>query len=1834
MEINPEFAAYVSAYTSGLISTESNIKVILQSDIPLEINEDKSLKNDILKFSPSIKGKTYLIDNSTLEFHPDEKLDQGEIYTGKLDLKPIYSKIPDELQTFEFQFQAKKQDFTVNLEGIQDTQDGQGNYKFTGNLYTADFANSSQVNEMLTASFGGKELPISWEHSDNQKNHRFTINGLDAADKTKELILKWDGKPLEINKKINQKFNIPAKGDFKITQIKSVSHPEQYISVNFSEALQSDAFLDGLVELKKTSKSETSNDYYYDSSPDNYIKSTIINGNELKIYTSKKIGGEYELNIFPGIASAYGNKIDEPLKENVNFINLYPQVKFVGNGNIIPSSDGKINLPFQAVGLKAVRVEITKIYENNIHQFFQYNQYDQVNNLKPVGKKVLNKVIPISNADNFNISEMNVYQLELSKFIEPEPGAIYNVEFSFEQRFAAYPCSDNENTDEMLATVEPKTDDYETDSEMYSYDYYNYDYYYPEGYNWQDRDNPCTVSYYTSEKKVSKNILASNLGINFKAGKDRNGYATITDIISAKPMENVNIKAYDFQNQLVGEGSTDGEGFAQFKLNRKPFLIIAEKNRQKGYVRVDNGSSLSLSNFDVEGESSATGLGGFIYGERGVWRPGDKIHLTFVMDKSITQISDDQPAILEFKGPDRQLMQRKVNSSPLNGFYTFELETPPDAKTGNWSANVKIGGMNFYKSVKIETIKPNRLKINTVFPEEILTKSSTGQGFKIQANWLSGASAQNLKANVTANIFSENTKFSSFPNYHFSDPSRSFPMQEMVVFDGTLNANGEANISANINLDITPPGMLKMGLFTKVFETGGDFSTSYVTKDYSPYSTYVGLQIPTDNDYYQMLETGKEHTINVATVDYKGNPISKGGVKVFIYRLKNSWWYNSDRNDLAYYVNRQYEFLKEEKIITTTNGKGSFKINIPNDEYGNYFIRILDPDSGHAAGQTIWIDWPNWRSRGDGNSESAAILNFKADKTSYRVGETAQITIPSSVEGRALVSYENGVKVMERKWINTDKDQTKFSIKITEEMAPNFYVHISLLQPHNATENDMPIRMYGVIPITVENPERRLSPIIQAPESIRPNADYSVSVSEKSGKPMTYTLAVVDEGLLDITNFKTPDIYSYFNQKQTLGVTTWDIFNYVLGAYGGRIESVFTIGGDLALSNTNKEKINRFKPIVTFLGPFTLNKGENKSHKIKMENYIGSVKVMVVAGNGSSFGSSEKNIFVKQPLMTLTTLPRVLTPGDEITLPVNVFAMENNIKKVNISVKSNDLIRIEGGNNQELNFTKTGDQIANFKLKIPEKLGKATLSISAVSGKERTTEEIEIEVRIPNPPMTFTINEEISGNQSWTSDYEPFGMAGTSDTKLVLSTIPNLNLDERLRFLIQYPHGCLEQITSAVFPQLYLDRLTNLSEAQKKEVQYNIEEALKRFKSYQTPSGGLAYWPGSGEPNRWGSSYVFHFILKAEDMGYSIPAGLKEGLIRYQRKTAKEWNGYNEDYYYNDLDQAYRLYTLALSGNSELGLMNRLREKKTNVSTLWRLSAAYQLAGQSNIAKKLVSNLATSVKEYKFNQYTYGSSLRDHSMILETLTLIGERNKAQNLMRQIASNLNSGSWYSTQTTAYSLMAISEFIGNNNSNKNINATVIINGKSIQINNSKAFVNVDLPESAGKFVVKNNQSSVLFVDLVRSGVSMQENIPATNSNLNMKITYLNMDNQPIDPTKLSQGTDFKCVVTISNPGMMGNYQELALHQMFPSGWEIINTRINNQATSVQNIGLNYQDFRDDRVYSYLDLGAAQEKSVTILLNATYRGNYYLPATYTEAMYDHSIYAVVPGQRVQVN
>ena len=1832
LEINPEFANYISAYTSGLVSKVSPLQIVLQADFPVEMTEEGVISEDILKFTPKITGTTYLEKNNTIKFVPSKTLTPGQVYTGHLDLSKIIQAIPDSLSTFPFQFQVKKQDYHSELLGLESTTTSPMNYNLKGELFTNDVAQSAEVEKMLEVKLNGNSVPVQWQHADNQQEHKFTIPNLRSDDEQAELTLNWKGETIQAERDEEQKFTLPAKNSFEVVQVRSVSYPEQYVVINFSQPIDEDQFMQGLVEINKSDENTTEEVTYNNETNANYVKNIIIDGNDIKIYTSKKIGGTFDLKIFPGIKSALNHTIEKEEIHSLNFNQLYPEVKFVGTGNIIPQAEG-VYLPFEAVGLNAVRVSITKIYEKNIHAFFQHNQYNTNENLRMVGKKVFSKVISLKNQPGFNIEESKIYQLELSKFIQPEKGAIYNVEFSFDKNFAAFPCDPNSTeTKGFLTPMEIPEDNYLVDTQFQEGAYYYNDYYYPENYDWQERNNPCHISYYTANRNVTRNVLSTDLGLIAKVGKDRKAHITVTNLISTDPENKVEITAYDLQNQVVGSGTTDKKGFAEFPLSRKPFLFKAERGENKSYVRVDDGSSLSLSNFAVDGLGLENGMSGFIYGERGVWRPGDSIHLTFVLNQPLVNIPTGQPAVLELKNPEGQIMSRSVNNSPVNGFYTFGLQTYPDARTGNWNAEITLGGMKFYKTLKIETIKPNRLKITTQFPSEILNKE-TSNSYELQATWLSGANAKNLATKVVATLTAIPTYFESFPNYSFDDPSREFMAEEQTIFDGSLNEHGKTNITTKISTELLPPGRLNLGLFTKVFEPGGEFSTKYEAKSYSPYMSYVGLNLPVEqDDYMRRLETNKNYKIPVASVDLNGKPISSK-LEVKVYRLKNTWWYNANDADLAYYVSREYETLAHEQNITTQQGRGSFDLRIPNDAWGNYFIRVCDSESGHCSGEKIWIDGPDWRSRGNIPTESASILNFKSDKEKYQIGEEAVITIPSSIKGKVLVSIENSKGVLSKKWENAEDATTTLKIPITAEMSPNAYVNISILQPHAQTTNDLPIRMYGVIPIFVENPDRKLHPVVVTPDEIRPKSDYKIEVKEKNGSAMTYTLAVVDEGLLDITNFKTPDVFDHFNKKQSLGVKTWDIFNYVLGAYGGRIESVFTIGGDMAMQSQNKEKINRFEPVVKFLGPFTLAKGETRAHQLKMDNYVGRVKVMVVAGNGEAFGSAEKTIHVRQPLMTLTTLPRILNPGDIVQMPVTVFAMDKKINKVDVKVESNQFLQAQDETTKTINFTETGEKLVNFAFKVPKSIGKAKIKVQVSGHGERADQELELEVRSPNAPITRSSGAVVTTADPFQASFAPFGMEGTNLIELQLSTLPEMRLGERLNFLLSYPHGCVEQITSSAFPQLYLNNLMELTDYQKSEIEKNIKEALNKIKTHQLSGGGLAYWQGAGEADDWGSSYALHFVLKAEQMGYEIPIGLKSGLITFQQREAKHWNYYSDNLNYADQQQVYRLYTLALAGSPDLALMNRIKEKPLNPTTKWQLISAYTLAGQGENALKMVGNTPTQVMDYHYNSYTYGSSLRDQAIILTALNDTGQRQKGAELLRRMADELQKDTWLSTQTTAFSLMAISEFVKGEKAGKGLNASLEINGQSRMIRTQKPVFTMELPNNAGELKVKNPNSGYLYASIVNTGTPMDIITKKEERNLQITVDYYDLAGNKITIDNLPQGTDFKAVVNLENPGLLGDYYELALTQIFPSGWEIINTRVNDQVTSYTNAGLEYQDFRDDRVYSYFDLKSNNSISITTLLNATYAGEFDLPATWVQAMYNNDIYALEPGRRVKV-
>ena len=1264
-----------------------------------------------------------------------------------------------------------------------------------------------------------------------------------------------------------------------------------------------------------------------------------------------------------------------------------------------------------------------------------------------------------------------------------------------------------------------------------------------------------------------------------------------------------------------------------------------------------DGEEQSVSRFDVGGKDIQKGLKGFIYGERGVWRPGDTLHISFMLEDREKRIPDKHPVALEIYNPRGQFYTKMISTQGTNGFYTFAVPTQADDPTGLWNAYVKVGGTAFHKSLRIETIKPNRLKITLALPT-ILQASSKDVYAPLTSSWLTGATASRLKAKVEMSLSKVNTQFKNYGQYLFNNPATDFTTVRADVFNGVLDAEGRAGVNIQLPVATGAPGMLNATLTTRVFEPGGDASIYSQTVPFSPFTSYVGINLNQPKGKY--IETDKDHVFDIVTVNDQGQPVNRSNLEYKIYRISWSWWWENGEESFGTYINNSSITPVASGNLQTTGGKASFKFRINYPDWGRYLVYVKDRESGHATGGTVYIDWPDWRGRSNKTDPSGIkMLAFSLDKDSYEIGETATAIIPAAAGGRALVSLENGSTVLQQQWLEvSDQGDTKLTFKITPEMAPNVYLHISLLQPHAQTVNDLPIRMYGIAPVFVTNRQTILQPQIKMPEVLRPETDFNVTVSEKSGKPMTYTLAIVDDGLLDLTNFKTPDPWNEFYAREALGIRTWDMYDDVLGASGGRYSSLFSTGGDASLKPADA-KANRFKPVVKFIGPFYLAKGKQQTHTLKLPMYVGSVRAMVVAGQDGAYGNAEKTAFVRTPLMLLSTLPRVLSTQEEITVPVNVFAMENQVKNVTVSLEASGAgVQITGNRQQSLTFDQPGDQLAYFTLKTGSKTGKATIHLTASGNGQQTKETIEIEVRNPNPVVTLRNSQWIEAGQEAELSYTLAGSSSANNqVQLEVSRIPSVDISRRFDFLYNYQHHCTEQLTSKALPLLFVSQFKAVDEQEAEKIKTNVQEAIRQIYARQLPNGGFVYWPGNAVADEWITSYTGMFLTLAQEKGYAVHPNVLNKWKRFQRAAAQNWRmpqeASNWQIWQSELQQAFRLYTLALAGAPEYGAMNRMKEQPgLSIQAKWRLAAAYALTGKMKPAGELVYNAETTVIPYSSMNLIYGSSDRDEAMILETLILMKRDRDALQQAKKVSQNLAQENWFSTQSTAFALMAMGRLA--EQLSGTLDFTWNWNGKQQPaVKSAKAVFEKEIATSpkSGTVSVKNKGKGALSVDLITRTQLLNDTLPAIADNIRLDVKYTDMAGSPISVEDIRQGTDFMSAVTLSNISGTSDYSNLALTHIIPSGWEIYNERMivpeasssnSNEANTPESSAdkYTYKDIRDDRVLTYFDLRRGESKTFTVRLQATYAGNFILPAIQCEAMYDAAVQARTKAGRTTVS
>jgi len=569
--------------------------------------------------------------------------------------------------------------------------------------------------------------------------------------------------------------------------------------------------------------------------------------------------------------------------------------------------------------------------------------------------------------------------------------------------------------------------------------------------------------------------------------------------------------------------------------------------------------------------------------------------------------------------------------------------------------------------------------------------------------------------------------------------------------------------------------------------------------------------------------------------------------------------------------------------------------------------------------------------------------------------------------------------------------------------------------------------------------------------------------------------------------------------------------------------------------------------------------------------------------------------------------------------------MEDHVKKVKVTATVEGPLSVQGSSTQTIDFAQLGDKMVNFDLKVGNTLGIAKVKVVAEGNGERAEQDIEIDVRYPGSRQTVVVGDAIDAGADWSSAVNLIGLEGTNKTSLEVSRMPPLDLDDNLASLIRYPHGCIEQTTSSVFPQLYLPALVELSADQQDDVKDNISAALRKLTQFQTTSGGFAYWPGRLNASDWGTNYAGNFLIEAERAGYRLPSSMRDNWIAYQSTKAQRFSDGGPT---SQLAQAYRLYTLALAGAPELGAMNRLKASKISIAAKWRLAAAYQLAGQSAVASEIVKGVGVSVPTYVELNGNFGSSLRDEAMILEALTLMDDRVQAAKVAKSVSEQLSQGR-HATQTTAYSLLALAKFAEVAGAGSSTDFSWTLDGQAHQVSTDKALAQIALPVdfgSASNVSIKNTSGGVLFTRLITSGLPALGDEIAEKNGLSVEVKYTTPQGRSIVSSKVTQGDDFKATIKVQNTTGR-RLEQLALSEIVASGWEIYGT------SSGSGRGYDYRDVRDDRVYTYFSLPAGKTVTFEVGLHASYLGHYYLAPVSVEAMYDADINGRTKGRWVDV-
>ncbi|MCP4582525.1 MAG: hypothetical protein GY839_13030 [candidate division Zixibacteria bacterium] len=1333
---------------------------------------------------------------------------------------------------------------------------------------------------------------------------------------------------------------------------------------------------------------------------------------------------------------------------------------------------------------------------------------------------------------------------------------------------------------------------------------------------------------------INRRIMITDLGILARLS-DSHMMVWVNTLSGTKPVDNARVNLISSNNQNLLEGYTNSKGVLIFEnigdkiSGFEPFVITAGKGDDLSYLKF-NECLLPTSEFDIKGRPFlSTGYESFIYSDRGVYRPGETSHLVSVIRGKNGVVPEGFPYKLYITDPQGRDFKEYKLSTGDGGIEAVDLTVPSFAKTGAYNVAAKIGDdiIGTY-TIQVEEFMPDRIKTTLTTERDTY---ETGQEMEVTVNgtYLFGTPCAGNKVNGQLVIEPELFKAGDWPEFRFSNRAVKFTPVRSDLQNESLDKEGNHIYRYTIPKNLAPPSALKMLLSATVQESGGRAVSAYKGLMVHPYPIYLGLK----KDYEGHAKVGEDVTYSVVAVNKNGIITSTDAIWAKFYRVIYQTIVKKNKHGVYRYVSEEQEQIIDSIRVAITDKPQPVKFTPK--EYGSYRLKVFSPQTGHSSSLQFYASgwgYSPWAMTNPDRIE----LEFDHDK--YRSGQLAKLLVKAPFSGRLLLTVEKD-EVLEYHTYDLDSNTAEIELEIKPEYTPNVYITATLLKSTTSLERFSPARAFGLVPLNVENTDTRLNIALDAPSAIKPNQEIKVEISTQPGAILT--IAVVDQGILQLTGFFTPDPYEFFYGKRRPSLRAYDIYSFIFPDIQPA-QTMLSAAGGVAIDARRKRHVSpviskRVKPVALWSGMIIADEQGRAIANFNIPQFNGKLAVMTVGFNGEKCGSAFKEIIVKDKILIQESLPRFITSGDKVKAKVVVFNNTDKDDRIEVSMNIDGPACLESDGNISLFVPRGEKSSAVFTLIGDYKPGNVTVDIEATNGVEKSNEKVDLPNRPPQPLLTKhgsgMVSESTPAKLSLPSDW----LEGTAEYELKLSSIPAVRFSKSIQYLLRYPHGCLEQTTSKLFPLLYYNDIARISEPEifgSKGPEYFIEAGIMKLTGMQLPSGGFSYWPGGNRRYTWAEIYASHFLVEARKAGYHVGDKVYRSLLKHLMKIANEAE--LEDN--RGVLRIYAAYVLALADELDRSTLSGL--KLLNIEKL-PLYSKFQYGGAIALAKSpedALWILPIKVHPEKIEPETGGffnSSLRANAILLEILSELAPDNPSiPVLLDAITEDISIGRWYTTQGTAWALMAVGKFF-KSHEQSDYTGHVVVAGEKIRSFKTEDVIIKNPAMGSNDIEISINGRGNCYYYWQASGVSRDMTMREHDNRMKVRREYLDSEGRPLDLSSIQLGDQVVAKITVE--ALDKNLENVIINDLLPTCLEIENPRLETAGqlewVKGKSSGFDYMDIRDDRLLLFISLSTRRTFTYYYSMRVISSGEFIVPPVSSECMYDPTIKSAGSSGKIAV-